>query len=251
MAICKKYGYPDLFITMTCNLSWQEIGRVNNPRNLKVEDRPDISCRVFKIKLDMIISDLKQGIPFGVLDAELPDPVQHPKLFRAVSTYMIHGPCDRAFSKSPCIKDGYCTKYYPKIFSRTTVIDDSGYPSYRRRDTGVITEKKGVHMDNRNVVSYNAYLLMSYQADVNVEYCNKSNAIKYLFKYVNKGPDRVAVGVTKEAFSGEDAQVIDEIKQFYDCRYLSACEAVWRTLAYDIHQRWPSVMRLTFHLPKE
>ncbi|XP_072088582.1 uncharacterized protein [Arachis hypogaea] len=92
---------------------------------------------------------------------------------------------------------------------------------------------------------------MSYQAHVNVEYCNKSNAIKYLFKYVNKGPDRVAVGVTKEASSGEDAQVIDEIKQFYDCRYLSACEAVWRTLAYDIHQRWPSVMRLTFHLPGE
>ncbi|XP_029149862.2 uncharacterized protein [Arachis hypogaea] len=233
MAICKKYGYPDLFITMTCNSSWQEIGRVNNPRNLKVEDRPDISCRVFKIKLDMIISDLKQGIPFGVLDAELPDPAQHPKLFRAVSTYMIHGPCGRAFSKSPCMKDGYCTKYYPKTFSKTTVIDDSGYPSYRRRDTGVVTEKKGVHMDNRNV------------------YCNKSNAIKYLFKYVNKGPDRVAVGVTKEASSGEDAQVIDEIKQFYDCRYLFACEAVWRTLAYDIHQRWPSVMRLTFHLPGE
>ncbi|XP_072054416.1 uncharacterized protein [Arachis hypogaea] len=290
MAICKKYGYPDLFITMTCNSSWQEIGRVNNPRNLKVEDRPDISCRVFKIKLDMIISDLKQGIPFGVLDAgmytvefqkrglphahillwlsgdhkittttqidqlissELPDPAQHPKLFRAVSTYMIHGPCGRAFSKSPCMKDGYCTKYYPKTFSKTTVIDDSGYPSYRRRDTWVVTEKKGVHMDNRNVVPYNAYLLMSYQAHVNVEYCNKSNAIKYLFKYVNKGPDRVAVGVTKEASSGEDAQVIDEIKQFYDCRYLSACEAVWRTLAYDIHQRWPSVMRLTFHLPGE
>nr|XP_029144576.1 uncharacterized protein LOC112705325 [Arachis hypogaea] len=290
MAICKKYGYPDLFITMTCNSSWQEIGRVNNPRNLKVEDRPDISCRVFKIKFDMIISDLKQGIPFGVLDAgmytvefqkrglphahillwlsgdhkittttqidqlissELPDPAQHPKLFRAVSTYMIHGPCGRAFSKSPCMKDGYCTKYYPKTFSKTTVIDDSGYPSYRRRDTGVVTEKKGIHMDNRNVVPYNAYLLMSYQAHVNVEYCNKSNAIKYLFKYVNKGPDRVAVGVTKEASSGEDAQVIDEIKQFYDCRYLSACEAVWRTLAYDIHQMWPSAMRLTFHLPGE
>ncbi|XP_016207167.1 uncharacterized protein LOC107647613 [Arachis ipaensis] len=135
---------------------------------------------------------------------------------------MIHGTCGRAFSKSPCMKDGYCTKYYPKTFSSTTVIDDSGYPSYRIRDAG-----------DRN------------------QYCNKSNAIKYLFKYVNKGLDRVAIGVSKEASSGEDAQVIDEIKQFYDCRYLSACEAIWRTLTYDIHQRWPSVMRLTFHLPRE
>ncbi|XP_072052050.1 uncharacterized protein [Arachis hypogaea] len=91
-------------------------------------------------------------------------------------------------------------------------------------------------MDNRNVI-YNAYLLMSYQVHVNVEYYNKSNAIKYLFKYVNKGPDRIAVGVTMEASSGEDAQVIDEIKQFYDCRYFSVCETVWRTLTYDIHQR--------------
>ncbi|XP_072084306.1 uncharacterized protein [Arachis hypogaea] len=106
-------------------------------------------------------------------------------------------------------------------------------------------------MDNRNVVPYNVYLLMSYKVHVNVEYCKKSNAIKYLFKYVNKGPDRVAVGVTKEASRREDVQVIDEIKQFYDCRYLPACEAVWRTLAYDILQRWPSVMRLTFHLPRE
>ncbi|XP_072081229.1 uncharacterized protein [Arachis hypogaea] len=40
-------------------------------------------------------------------------------------------------------------------------------------------------------------------------------------------------------------------KGFDARRYLSACEAVWRTLAYDIHQRWPSVMRLTFYLHGE
>ena len=78
---------------------------------------------------------------------------------------------------------------------------------------------------------------MSYQVHVNVEYCNKSNAIKYLFKYVNKGLNRVAVGVLKEASSGEDARVINEIKQFYNCKYLSACKAMRRTLAYDIYQR--------------
>ena len=25
MAICKRYGYPDLFITITCNVTWPEI----------------------------------------------------------------------------------------------------------------------------------------------------------------------------------------------------------------------------------
>ncbi|KAL4356681.1 hypothetical protein AHAS_Ahas09G0111000 [Arachis hypogaea] len=88
------------------------------------------------------------------------------------------------------MRDGYYTKYYPKIFNNTTVIND-------------ITERKGFHMDNRNVISYNAYLLMSYQAHVNVEYYNKSNTIKYLFKYMNKCSDKVAVEVSKEAFSQE------------------------------------------------
>ncbi|XP_076959494.1 uncharacterized protein LOC143635584 [Bidens hawaiensis] len=47
----------------------------------------------------------------------------------------------------------------------------------------------------------------------------------------------------------EQEDVVDEIKQYYDCRYLSACEATWRILAYDVHYRTPSVTRLPFHLP--
>ena len=44
---------------------------------------------------------------------------------------------------------------------------------------------------------------------------------------------------------------VDEIKQYYDCRYLSPCESVWRTFAFDIHHHWPLVTRLSFHLPCE
>ena len=29
---------------------------------------------------------------------------------------------------------------------------------------------------------------------------------------------------------------------------MSACEAVWRTFAFDIHDKWPPVQRLTLHL---
>ena len=35
------------------------------PIGLKAEDRPDILCRVFKIKLDGLIDDLKEGKIFG------------------------------------------------------------------------------------------------------------------------------------------------------------------------------------------
>ena len=42
---------------------------------------------------------------------------------------------------------------------------------------------------------------------------------------------------------------MNEIKQYYSCRYLSACEASWRTFGFDIYRRHPAVQRLSFHLP--
>ncbi|XP_071707929.1 uncharacterized protein [Rutidosis leptorrhynchoides] len=63
---------------------------------------------------------------------------------------------------------------------------------------------------------------------------------EYLFKYIHKDNDRVTAGVCDED--------TDEIKQYYDCRYVSSCEAVWRMLAFDINHRNPTVIRLAFHL---
>nr|GEX64290.1 hypothetical protein [Tanacetum cinerariifolium] len=52
--------------------------------------------------------------------------------------------------------------------------------------------------------------------------------------------DRVTVSL-------EDVDV-DEIKDYYDCRYLSACEAAWRIYGFDIHCMFPHVERLSFYL---
>ncbi|CAH9089861.1 unnamed protein product, partial [Cuscuta europaea] len=65
MAICRWAGYPDLFITFTCNLRWPEIDRFLHPRNLKAEDHPDIISRVFKVKLDGLIRDMHKNKAFG------------------------------------------------------------------------------------------------------------------------------------------------------------------------------------------
>ena len=45
MTICKKFGYPNLFITITCNTSWSEIRDVVHQKGLMSFDRPDIVCR--------------------------------------------------------------------------------------------------------------------------------------------------------------------------------------------------------------
>jgi len=183
-----------------------------------------------------------------VISTKLPNQDLYPKLHKVVSSYMIHGPCGPARFNSPCMKEGRCLKYYPKNFSSCTTIDEEGYPSYRRRDNDSFVEKNGIQMENSSVIPYNPLLLMRYQAHVNIEYCNKTNAIKYLFKYFNKGLDRAIVKITNVAAYLNKETIIDEIKRYYDCRYLSPCEVVWRIFAFDIHHRWPSVQRLTFHL---
>lgn len=155
----------------------------------------------------------------------------------------MHGPCGAEHPTCPCTVDFKCTKGFPIHFNETTTIDENGYAKYKRRNDGTTIKKSGVDLHNGYVVPYNPGLLRRYQSHINVEYCNQVGSIKYLFKYINKGPNRVTVGV-----EDEDA---DEIKDFYDCRYLSACEAAWRIFGYDIHYRFPPVERLPFHLENE
>jgi hypothetical protein len=55
MAIVRKYGKPDFFITMTCNPMWKEI-RENLEVWQKVEHRPDLVARVFNLKLKELLA---------------------------------------------------------------------------------------------------------------------------------------------------------------------------------------------------
>ncbi|KAI5401906.1 hypothetical protein KIW84_066391 [Lathyrus oleraceus] len=65
MAICSYVGFPDLFITFTCNPNWPEIQRLLGFVHLKASDRPDIISRVFKMKFDELLSDLTKKSLLG------------------------------------------------------------------------------------------------------------------------------------------------------------------------------------------
>lgn len=71
MAICRWVGYPDLFITFTCNKKWPEMQRVATNMGLKSEDRPYLVCRIFKIKLDHMIKDIRKGNVFGKVKSSI------------------------------------------------------------------------------------------------------------------------------------------------------------------------------------
>ncbi|CAL1390413.1 unnamed protein product [Linum trigynum] len=151
------------------------------------------------------------------------------------------------------MKDGKCSKFFPKAFSTETSFDKFGNVVYRRRDSGVQVKKGRTMLDNRYVVPYNRNLLVRAQAHINVEICHKGGSVKYLFKYITKGSDRSLIiakdSVTsKQVPSTNSKKSKDEIQEFIDCRSLSSYEAVWRINEYLIHHREPNVVRLAVHL---
>ncbi|CAN1127860.1 ATP-dependent DNA helicase PIF1 [Linum perenne] len=103
---------------------------------------------------------------------------------------MIHGPCGIDNPKSPCMVDDKCKKNFPKTYNTETILDRHGYTLYKRDMTKITVNKSGKYLDNRYVVLYNRYLIIKYQAHINIEICHKGQFIKYLFKNITKGPDR-------------------------------------------------------------
>ena len=49
-----------------------------------------------------------------VISAKIPDPETHPRLYHLVTTMMVHHPCGETNPRAPCMKDGKCSKHYPK-----------------------------------------------------------------------------------------------------------------------------------------
>ncbi|XP_074351613.1 uncharacterized protein LOC141690737 [Apium graveolens] len=297
LAIYRTIGHPSLFLTMTCNKQWPEIkSMMKFFPGVDVADKPDVTARVFKLKLDQLLDLIKNKNYFGkcigvmhviefqkrglphchmliwlhprdhpqnvddinqLISAEIPDKNHDPIGFNVVNSHMIHGPCGKDYSYSPCMVKGNYGRHFPKRFNAHTFFDDCGFPVYRRRRTGLTVTKKGVELDNQYVVPYNRDLLVRFHCHINLEVCNSSRSLKYLFKYCLKGHNMTTMILRKKqqgneaSTSSSKPKSNDEIKNFLDGRYICASEAAWRLLGFDIHHHFPTIERFPVHLEGE
>jgi hypothetical protein len=159
------------------------------------------------------------------ISAQIPDPSVDPLAYALVAEHMVHGPCGVYNPKSYCMKNGRCSKNYPKDFHKATIIDDSGFAIYKRPNNQRFVIKGGVRLDNRWIVPHNIELLKKYYAHINMEWCNKNIFIKYLFKYATKGPDcnkayfqKITNG--EETPMDEETNTRNEVKEYLDTRYI-------------------------------
>ncbi|CAN6685077.1 unnamed protein product [Malus baccata var. baccata] len=233
MTLVQRFGKPDLFITMTCNPSWEEI-KSELLAGQTPQDRPDLLTRVFRAKLERLKEDIiekevlgnvvayayviefqKRGLPhvhmLVVLDendkinnpdeydrivrAEIPNEDVEPQLYNVVLKHMIHGPCEIHNPQSPCMKNGSCKRKYPKPFAPVTVQGNDSYPIYQRRG------------------------------------------------------NRLPVSLDRQGNIMVDNSWVIPYNPWLLLRWVCAPEALWKIFKFIINRIYPSVERLQIHLP--
>ncbi|XP_074337035.1 uncharacterized protein LOC141674212 [Apium graveolens] len=248
LAVCRFIGHPDIILTMTCNPLWDEIQKMMEylPGCIAL-NCPDIISRVFRLKLDQLLEDIKTKKYFGVcngvmyvvefqkrglphvhmliwldadskknlkqnmdkyVSAEISNPLLDLVGYAAVKEFMIHGPCGLQNLKSPCMKG--------TVHELLLMIVDSQFIY----DAGKILQLRYVVMRGvSNIVS-------------------KAMTVP-LYISIRK----------KQSKNDNDDQGIDEINAYFDGRYLCGAEAAYRIFGFPIHHRSLSVERLPFHIP--
>ena len=289
MAIVRKLGKADLFVTFTCNPKWPEI-QDNLLQGQTANDRPDLVARVFQLRLKRLIAQLvkdgvfgevegylvtvewqKRGLPHAhiliilkrrfrllctddfdtIVSAELPSPAS--PLHEIVLNHMIHGPCGVHNPTAPCMKKGKCDRDYPKAFCNATTEDKQGFPLYRRRapgEGGFKATKKVLGKD----VTVDSSWVVPYSPNLLLDHNSHMNvevaAVIENVKYLHKYLVKMP-DRAEVTLQLADGEDFDETKVYLDGRYIATSEAVWRALAFKVHYQSPPVKRLAVHLEGE
>jgi len=152
MALVRRFGKPDIFMTMTCNPKWDEITHELYPGQI-AQDHLDLMDRILRAKMEelkhrllkndilgkvhahvYVVEFQKRGLSHAhfllimerhykitcpeqydlLISAELSNKKKYLDLYKMVTKHMMHGPCGILNSNCPCTKGHEsCKNHYP------------------------------------------------------------------------------------------------------------------------------------------
>lgn len=164
------------------------------------------------------------------ISAEHPDPSVDEDGFKLVHAYMRHKHSHRC-----SMKDGRCQYGFPlRPEDKSSWDETNDRVTYRRR---------GMYADDSDVVEHCPWLLRKYRTHINVRAVTNLACVGYLFKYLFK-PD-----TGDETVKARSTGPRDEGEEYFEVRYVTASEAIWRILQFYLFRRSVSVITLPVHAP--
>jgi hypothetical protein len=299
VAAFRYHGGVDAFVTITANPNWPEVLSALKP-GFTPQDRVDIIDRVFKIKLKKAIAAInegmlgdqvcvayviefqKRGLPHAhiaialkdewkmlsgqeidlMISAEIPDPVKHPKLNMIVLGNNIHVCNYHANDPSSCIENGICRKGFPFDLRNDTILVDSSYPLYRRRNkhpSEIVKKGRSILITDGRVVPYNPALSLLLNCHCNIQACSQIFHFKYFFKYFTKSAeaqifypnDPAKTEQKKAAFIKVKNSIHDddEINRYKIGRFIGSSDALWSIMGFELYYLSQPVLAMPIDLP--
>jgi len=178
-----------------------------------------------------------------MISAQLPDPQLQLLLYAKVTKYMLHGPCGVENPQAKCMVNGKYSKCFLKEYRERTDWAENSYPLYARPDNGLVFEHNRARFTSQYVVPYCSQLLLFFDCHLNVEISAELGTVKYLSKYIYKGPDKVTIEIS--------SRMQDEIKAHLDGHFIGPTEACWKIFKFYMHGESPAVQRFPIYLPNE
>jgi len=109
---------------------------------------------------------------------------------------MLYGSYGIDNPQAKCMVNRKCSKHFPKDFRERTNWAEDSYLLYARPDNSLVFEHNGARFTNQYMVPYCPQLLLLFDSHINIEISAGLGTVKYLSKYIYKGPDRATMEIS-------------------------------------------------------
>ncbi|KMZ57366.1 hypothetical protein ZOSMA_8726G00010, partial [Zostera marina] len=218
------------------------------------------------------------------VSARIPDPKKDPKLYKLVTSHMLHTCTSTSVCRDTSKAGNPCKKRYPMGEFLSTQFG-KGYVNYKRiyrparegetrEPTFTFNRGSGEIRDDRHVVPYNPLLLLKWNGHINVEVVATTSSPAYVIKYVLKGGSTLfmqvidesletnedgsktlkntkSVTVRKDKEKGTKVVDVDMVQSYFGMNYISCQEAFGHIFSMLPFRLSHTPIWINVHLPKD